>query len=128
MNHSKYHSEFVNALILALGSEPGQRAFPRRVGLATPIGSTRKVYFGIEGEADIQGFTALKVTGGVFAIGWAVEVKTGSGRLSEVQRNWKAMFMSLGGRYVEARWDYAHESIEAAAEKTRQALRIAIHS
>lgn len=108
-------------LLFHLGQIPGVRAFPRRVGLAVPVVfqngkpvpiSERPIMFGIKGEADIQGWICIEsihVNGQLMklskpvALCFAVEVKTGTGKLSKDQMNWRDMFIRLGGTYVEGR-------------------------
>lgn len=97
MNNSKAHQELQGKIMLAVGSLSYIRVWERRVGLATPIGTDRKVYYGVKGEADIQGI----IYPGGRAL--AIEVKTGNAVLSEDQRTWRAMFIKFGGLYIEAR-------------------------
>lgn len=116
MNNTKAHQQLVDDLMYTIGGRPGFRIFPRRVGLAIPKGSLEPIYFGIKGEADLQGF--FKVHGHAciefphgdgpmkrnwFNVSFAFEVKTGKGVLTKDQENWKKMFESCGGIYIEAR-------------------------
>ena len=87
------HEELKDKLMFAFGSQPDVRVFVRDVG----FDFARKIKFGIKGEADIQGIW------GPFGVALAIEVKTGSGRLSKDQVRWRDMFLKQGGIYIEAR-------------------------
>lgn len=97
MNNTHAHQELVDQILIAVGSHPRVRLWPRRVGVAIPLGKQHPVRFGIPGETDLQGIIAP----------WgrllAIEVKTGSGRLSKDQARFRNMIEKFGGLYVEAR-------------------------
>lgn len=108
MNNSAAHSKLVDDILFAVASlSPTLRIFSRKVGLATPPHRTRPIFFGVKGEADMQGFGRFAAPymayGPAFvAASFAIEAKTGSGKLTADQRNWRDMFIRLGGFYIEA--------------------------
>lgn len=57
----------------------------------------RKLKYGIPGETDLQGIIAPM---GRFL---AIEVKTGTGKLSDEQESYKAMIQKFGGLHIVAR-------------------------
>lgn len=99
MNHSAAHEKLVKEILLACGSLPAVRLFARRVGYAVPLHGDHPVHYGINGEADIQGFVKV----GNLAASVGIEVKTGKGKLEKDQIRWRDMFISFGGIYCEAR-------------------------
>ena len=62
-----------------------------------------KIYVGIKGQADLYGSLRRVVAGEVLGQCIEIEVKTGSGKLTEEQEKWKKMCLSRGYIYVEAR-------------------------
>lgn len=97
MNNSKKHEELVNEILLKYGAIPGVRLWKRKVGMATPIGGTRPVKFGLNGEADIGG---IAMPNGRMI---AIEVKTGTGKLSDDQLHFQAMAEKYGALFILAR-------------------------
>lgn len=106
------------AIIRALGVQPGLRIWRANVGTGVPysvvtaamgqlragnpaaahriLASARPIQFGVPGQADLTGI----VRGGLRL---EVEVKSDSGRQTEDQRNYQSMIERLGGRYLLAR-------------------------
>ena len=76
---------------------PNIRLWRRNVGLARPVHQTHLIFFGVKGEADLQGIIYPR---GRFL---AIEVKTNSGRLTKEQERWRDMIIKFGGAYIEAR-------------------------
>jgi hypothetical protein len=74
---------------------PGIRLWKNHVGVAQIKGRT--IRYGLPGSSDILG---IAVPNGRTI---AIEVKTGTGRLSPQQKNFRDMILAFGGFYVEAR-------------------------
>lgn len=93
-NNGIEHMRLKNRILVRL-SELGAMAWNNPTGVFYTI-TGQAVKIGVPGAADIVGETkdgrAL-----------AVEVKTGSGRLSPEQIKWRDAFVSRGGLYIEAR-------------------------
>lgn len=109
------HEVLENAVLVALSKLPYVRVWKNETG-ALPLyqkdsaGHTildetgepvvhRYIHYGLPGSGDLTG---LVVRGGVGAR-LEIEVKTGSGKLSKDQRLFRAMILSMGGYYIEAR-------------------------
>lgn len=93
-NNGLEHMRLKNLILVRL-SEMGAMAWNNPTGVFfTKSGSPIKV--GIPGAADIVGETSK-------GRALAVEVKTGSGKLSDEQKKWRDAFASRGGLYIEAR-------------------------
>ena len=124
MNNLKAHQELVANIFRRYGNDSRFRIWPRDVGTAIPIPTVLNIYktyrtknylipfkslrrlkYGINGEADIQGI--IKKQGRYLCI----EVKTGSGDLSDSQIKFKNMFEKFGGLYILAR---SVEDVEVA--------------
>jgi len=104
MNNTKEHQQLVDDILFAVGSLPDVRLWPRRVGLAVPIDRDHPIFFGMKGETDLQGIVRVCINKKrLVGIHLAIEVKTGSGRLSPDQVLWRDMIIRFGGRYIEAR-------------------------
>jgi hypothetical protein len=109
--HNVEHEALVNRTLHALAERPRVRAFALKQGGARRRGGGRLVRFGlVKGASDILGL--LSPGGRLFAI----EIKTGTGRLSKEQTAFLAMVQSFGGIAVEAR------SLEAALAPIDAAL------
>jgi hypothetical protein len=113
------HSHLVNSTLLWLGKNcPHIRVWKNPTGQAYSIPSVEssvnklvagslspfnflrslaRISFGSVGQADITGI--ISPTGQRLEI----EIKTGTGRQSEVQKNWENMIKSMGGKYVVVR-------------------------
>ena len=99
MNQSENHSKLVNELLIALSKIDGVIVWKNHVGVfTTRYGATVKI--GTTGMADIAGICRCDSGKGIYL---AVEVKTGSGRLTEAQRNFRNMIALHGGIHIVAR-------------------------
>lgn len=98
MNNSYQHQKLVDDLLIAFGSRIDVRCWPRIVAKGSPLHNDEiTLQFGIVGETDIDGIVAP------FGFRLAIEVKTGSGKLSKEQIRWRDMIIKFGGIYIEAR-------------------------
>lgn len=117
-NQSENHSKLVNQVLLELGKRHCHdvRAWKNHTGQAFTPGSVTDainavikgatfnearallvpIRFGVPGQADISGL----VMGGRRL---EIEVKTGTGKLHEGQKNFREMIMDLGGIHIECR-------------------------
>ena len=87
------HMRLKNLILMEL-SKNGAMVWNNPTGVFyTRTGQPIKV--GVPGAADIIGVTARGQA-------LAVEVKTGTGRLSPEQKKWRAVFCSHGGLHIEA--------------------------
>jgi hypothetical protein len=85
----------LKSLVLVKVSQLGGMAWNNPTGVFfTKTGVLVKV--GVPGAADIVGETQ-------HGRALAIEVKTGTGRLSEDQNKWRLAFESRGGLYIECR-------------------------
>lgn len=111
MNNTRDHQKLCDDLLFEVGSRPDARLFPRRVGLAIPIGTTRPVYYGVKGEADLQGF--VMIAG--YPVTLMVEVKTGLAKLTKEQMAFRDMCLRFKVIYIIARSkDQALQDLEDA--------------
>lgn len=92
-NHSRAHTQLVNAILLRYGQDPRVKVAKNHVG----FDEARRVRYGIKGSPDILGIV------GPHGRALGIEVKTGVGRLSPQQKAWRRVFEAKGGLYVEAR-------------------------
>lgn len=97
LNNSYEHQKLVNEILIAAGALPYVRLWPRVVGVGRAIHGNSVISFGIPGECDIDG---IHMNGGR-RIG--IEIKTGTGALSDKQKRWRAMLEKFGAIYIEAR-------------------------
>ena len=88
-------NDLVHDVLVAVTALPGAMFERRNTGVARPLKSNRVVRFNNEGTPDIQGT--------YFGRSVAIEAKTGSGRLSEKQKDWRYAFLKAGGTYIVAR-------------------------
>ena len=87
------HMRLKNRILMRL-SEQGAMVWNNPTGVFyTRTGQPIKV--GVPGAADIIGLTARGQA-------LAVEVKTGTGRLSPEQKKWRDVFCAHGGLHIEA--------------------------
>lgn len=110
----------MDAILYAVGSRDDIRLWTRVVGVGRAIGNNSHVIrFGLPGESDLDGIIApcgRKLS---------IEVKTGNGKLSREQQNYRAMVEKFGGAYIEARLidgDVApfKRSVEAVLEQLKR--------
>jgi hypothetical protein len=106
----KREAEIQAEILLALGSRPDIRLWRSNAGMAVPLGGSRPVRYGVNGQADISGIMRV---GGV-GVRLEVEVKAAAGRQSEDQRRFQAMIEAMGGIYILAR--SASEALLAVEE------------
>lgn len=105
MTRNKEHQKLLDDILLAVGSLPSVRIWPRVVG----FDESKQIRYGIPGECDLDGI----MLGGRRI---SIEIKTGKATLSKDQKRWKAMILKFGGIYVEAR------SVDDALDGIKQAL------
>lgn len=91
------HQRLVSELLLEFGSRSYVRCWKRIVGVFRDLHSERIVTVGLPGETDIQGIV-LPNARGLF-----IEVKTGSGKLSDKQKKFRDMVLKFGAIYILAR-------------------------
>lgn len=118
MGSTEEHQKLVDELLLAFGSQPDIRAFPRNVGLAYRDGAA--IRYGVRGESDISGFVAPR------GRAWFCECKSGWAQLSEVQVRFRDMVLRFGCIYILARshgFDDIPRAVEAATQSFRLQLR-----
>jgi hypothetical protein len=126
-NNSAAHSKLVNQTLLEIGKKyPNVRVWKNHTGMAyTPtsvvdainfiLGETmpddpRKmeifklarnklvpISFGVVGQADISGL----INGNGQRL--EIEVKTGTGKLADAQKNYRNMIIKMGGKHIELR-------------------------
>lgn len=106
LDNTKEHQKLVDDILFSIGSNPRIRIWTRQVG----FDYMRKIKFGVEGEADLQGIIAP--TGRMLSI----ECKTGKGKLNAAQKRWRAMVLKFGGLYIEAR------SLQQVIDEVEKAL------
>lgn len=87
---------------LGLGQVPGLRLFRNQVGMLPDPRSGRMVSFGLsKGSADLVGWRTVEITpemvGQRVAVFVSLEIKTPSGRLSNLQRYWLQAVSAAGG-------------------------------
>lgn len=82
-------------VLSALKGLAGGKFWRNNTGAAWLPGAKRPVKFGEPGSADILGCFLGR--------GVAIECKTAQGRLSPVQKLWRAAFEAAGGLYIVAR-------------------------
>ena len=103
------HSHLVNKTLLWIGENcPHIRAWKNPTGQAYTIASVAdyidsgdvkklvRISFGMVGQADISGI----IQGGKRI---EIEIKTGTGKQSAVQKSWQAMIEQRGGLYLVVR-------------------------
>ncbi len=91
------HTQLVNDILVAVSATGRARVWKNQTGKARAFDDpARVIVFGLPGSADILGIR----DDGKFI---AIEVKTGTGRLSPKQIIFKAMVEAHNGIYIEAR-------------------------
>lgn len=96
MSSSIAHDQLRDEILLAVGSSGLARVWKYEVGLFRLYHSSQPVRLGMEGVTDIIGI----LKNGRFV---GIEVKTGSGKLRESQKNFKNMIQKFGGLFIEGR-------------------------
>jgi hypothetical protein len=118
-NQSAAHSKLVNQTLIEIGKRfaKNSRAWKNHTGQAFTPGSVVDalnimkstgnfelaraklvpISFGVTGQCDISGLV------GPNGRRLEIEVKTGTGRLSDSQKNFRDMIMDLGGLHIELR-------------------------
>ena len=87
---------------LALGQEKNLRLFRNETGTLPNPRTGKWVKFGLaQGSSDLIGFKTITVTpemiGSDLAVFCSIEVKTKTGRLSDIQHNWLQVVKNAGG-------------------------------
>lgn len=87
---------------LALGLLPDVRLFRNQTGALPDPRTGRLITFGLaKGSADLIGWRTIEITpdmvGQRVAVFCSLEVKTDTGRLTELQRNWMEAVRRAGG-------------------------------
>src|ERR1700679_3118663 len=121
MNNTIIHQKLVDDILLAAGSLPHVRVWPRIVGTFRSLYGNRKVTIGPLGGADITGlvyvggrgifemihpanpFMSRKFELHSCGLRLEIEVKTGKGKQSNQQKNFESMINGFGGIYIVAR-------------------------
>lgn len=97
MNNSRAHKKLVDDILVTFGGLPYVRLWQNKTGVARSFSDVDAVIqYGLKGSTDIIGIAKS----GRFI---AIEVKTGTGKLSKEQENFRAMIERFGALYVEAR-------------------------
>lgn len=96
MNNYAQHQKLLDEILLAVGSMPEVRLWPRHVGCARHLHTGGIIRYGVVGESDLDGI----LQGGRRL---AIEVKSGRGRLSKEQMRWRDMLIKYNALYIEAR-------------------------
>lgn len=82
-------------ILIAVTQLPGALFYPQRRGLATPIGGTHAIQFGVDGMADLGGCYRGRAV--------QIEVKSRKGRQRQSQVRFQAAWERAGGVYIVAR-------------------------
>lgn len=99
MNRSKEHQALLDRVLLKIGGLPYVRVWPNNTGSAvTDAGNY--VRYGLPGSADITGILTDARGNGLRL---EIEIKTGSGVLSDKQKKFRDMICKMGGLYLECR-------------------------
>jgi hypothetical protein len=99
---SNAETDLQQRIRLALGTQPDLRIFRNQVGSLPDPRTGRLVQFGLaRGSADLIGWRTIVVTpkmvGQRIAVFTSLEIKTPTGRLTPVQRNWLSAVQQAGG-------------------------------
>lgn len=99
---SNAETDLQQRIRLALGTQPDLRIFRNQVGSLPDPRTGRLVQFGLaRGSADLIGWRTITVTpdmvGQRLAVFTSLEIKTPTGRLTPVQRNWLHAVDQAGG-------------------------------
>lgn len=96
-NQGAKHMRLKNEILLALGCSSKILIWNNPTGVFRGLHDNTVTRVGMPGQPDI---IAIAAPSGRFI---GIEVKTGTGNLSEVQKNWKAQAEARGALYVVAR-------------------------
>lgn len=97
---SMTESQLMHQILWACTRDPSVRLWRNHVAVAVPIrGESTPQRFGQPGSPDLMG--SVTVNGVAIALG--IEVKTHTGRVSDLQRAWLAAHRALGWRCGVAR-------------------------
>lgn len=96
-NQGAAHMRLKNEILLALGCSRAILIWNNPTGVFRGLHDSTVTRVGMPGQPDI---IAIAAPSGRFV---GIEVKTGSGRLSEAQKNWKAQAELRGALYIVAR-------------------------
>lgn len=97
MNNYREHQKLVDELLFEISGTGLARVWIQVNGLFRAYHDPeRLIKSGVNGMADISG---ILINGRRLEL----EVKTGKGKRSEAQENWKKMIEKFGGVYIEAR-------------------------
>ena len=101
------HDRLKNDILIALGQRPDILIENNPTGVFRSFYRQAKIRVGVPGRPDITGTWSVPIDKSPSAryvgLAFAIEVKTGSGRLGPQQRRWRDRFEALGGHYVLAR-------------------------
>lgn len=99
MNNSKAHTDLVNAVLKEYGSNPNVRIWKNATGVARTLNGDDNnfIKFGLVGSSDIIGI--WKPTGKILCF----EIKTGTAKQTQTQKNFEKMISDFGGVYVLVR-------------------------
>lgn len=97
-------TELMHQILWVCTRDPAVRLWRNHVAVAVPIrGESTPQRFGQPGSPDLMGSVTIVVAGVPFAIALGIEVKTPTGRVSDLQRAWLAAHRALGWRCGVAR-------------------------
>lgn len=96
-NQGAAHMRLKNEILLALGCSSKILIWNNPTGVFRGLHDNTITRVGMPGQPDI---IAIASPSGRFV---GIEVKTGTGRLSEAQKNWKAQAEARGALYIVAR-------------------------
>jgi hypothetical protein len=101
------HDALKNNILVWLGQWPDILVENNPTGRFQHLYRKAVITVGAPGRPDITGVWSVPIDTSLgkryFALAFAVEVKTGDGRLGPKQRRWRQRFEDLGGHYVLAR-------------------------
>ena len=95
-NNYVLHEALLKDILVRLHNEfEGLRLFRREVGLFMKPRTGRHIKIGLAGQSDLYGFYKGQHI--------EIEIKTGSGRLSKAQQNWRDLCLTCGVKWCLAR-------------------------
>jgi len=108
--HSKLVNKYIKFLSFKLGDNI--RIFKRHIGCFYTKRGT-KITIGNKGQADIWG----KLVGGMH---FEIEIKTGKGRLTRQQKNWKAICERFGTLHFVGREDNLEDILQTLKDQLQK--------